>query len=272
MTDQPPEEVSVDEELAALVGGLRTHLGWLAGHGCAYLPAGSSPRISAPPQELDREDRQELHAEGIAPGGRGDSPVLVEPGAGARGLERIRADLGDCQRCRLAEGRIQLVFGQGNPEAALMFVGEAPGRDEDLAGQAFVGAAGALLTKMIRAMGLDREQVFIGNVIKCRPPRNRNPEPDEIDCCAPYLWAQLRAIQPQVIVTLGRFAAQTLLDTDASISRLRGSLHTFRLDDREIALMPTYHPAYLLRNPEAKRPVWEDLKQVMGFLTERGLG
>jgi DNA polymerase len=262
------------EELASLVGGLRSHLGWLAGQGLSYVPAGPTPRFAEPveappPAEVLPDPPAD------APPGAGapdDLAVLTSPGLGAAGLARIRECLGDCHRCRLSQDRVQVVFGQGNPEADLIFVGEAPGRDEDLAGQVFVGAAGQLLTRMIKAMGFDREQVFIGNVIKCRPPRNRNPEPDEIARCQPFLMAQIRAIEPQVIVTLGRFAAQTLLQTDASIGKLRGRLHRFTLDDREMVLLPTYHPAYLLRNREAKRPVWEDLQLVMAWLKERGPG
>lgn len=260
-TPEPTPEPA--EELASLLGGVRSHLSWLAGQGLGYLPAGPSPRYSEPPEAaLDLAAPSSEAAE--------DSAALADSGLGAPGLDRIREHLGDCRRCGLSAGRVQLVFGQGNPEAELMFVGEAPGRDEDLQGEPFVGAAGQLLTKMIKAMGFDRDQVFIGNVIKCRPPRNRNPEPEEIARCEPFLMAQIRAIQPAIIVTLGRFAAQTLLQTEQPIGRLRGRLHRITLGDRELPLVPTYHPAYLLRNPEAKRPVWEDLQLVMGWLKEHG--
>lgn len=273
---EPEQTADPAEELASLVGGLRSHLSWRAGQGVSYVPAGPTPRFSEPVEPLPAEDyrpQDEAQLGGGGPGATGspaDRATLASPGPGAAGLARIRECLGDCRRCRLSQDRVQLVFGQGDPEADLLFVGEAPGRDEDLAGQAFVGAAGQLLTKMIKAMGFDREQVYIGNVIKCRPPRNRNPEPDEIGLCEPFLMAQVRAIQPRAIVTLGRFAAQTLLRTDQSIGRLRGGLHRFTLDDREMALAPTYHPAYLLRNAEAKRPVWEDLQRVMEWLKEGG--
>ncbi len=177
-------------------------------------------------------------------------------------LEDIRRHLGDCQRCRLAKGRTHIVFGQGDPKARLVFVGEGPGADEDRQGLAFVGAAGQLLTKIIEAMKLTRETVYICNVIKCRPPGNRNPEPDEIQACRPFLERQLTAIAPEVICTLGTFAAQTLLDTTTPISRLRGRFHEYN----GIKLMPTYHPAYLLRNPEQKRAVWEDIQKIMVLL------
>jgi DNA polymerase len=184
--------------------------------------------------------------------------------AGVEDLKAVRESLGDCRRCKLAHGRQNIVFGQGNPEARLMFVGEAPGFEEDVQGLAFVGKAGQLLTKIIEAMGLSREEVYIANVIKCRPPENRNPEPDEILACQPFLRRQIESIRPRVIVGLGKFAGQWLLKTAEPISRLRG-----RLGDYEgIRVMPTYHPAYLLRNPGAKKDVWEDMKVVRGLLGE----
>jgi len=174
-------------------------------------------------------------------------------------LEEIRAELSECRRCALCSGRKTMVFGEGNPEARLVLVGEAPGREEDLQGRPFVGEAGRLLERILFAMGLQREQVYICNVIKCRPPQNRDPSPEEIAACEPYLQRQLAAIRPRVIVTLGRFAAQTLLRNQTPISQLRGQWQTYQ----GVALMPTYHPAYLLRNPAEKRDVWEDMKQVM---------
>jgi DNA polymerase len=178
-------------------------------------------------------------------------------------LEAIESDLGDCKRCRLHEKRRTIVFGTGNPEARLVFVGEGPGHEEDLQGKPFVGPAGQLLTKIIHAMGLARDDVYICNVIKCRPPHNRNPQPDEISTCRPFLDRQLAAIGPDMIVALGTFAAQTLLATTQPISRLRGNLFQFK----GIQVMPTYHPAYLLRNPEKKRDVWEDVQKVMRLLS-----
>jgi DNA polymerase len=174
-------------------------------------------------------------------------------------LEEIRLDLGDCQRCALAKSRHQLVFGGGNSEARLVFVGEAPGREEDRQGIPFVGEAGRLLDRMLFAMGLRREDVYICNVQKCRPPGNRDPQPEEIAACEPFLRRQLASIRPRVIVALGRFAAQTLLRENTPVSRLRGCWREYD----GMPLMATYHPAYLLRNPTAKRDVWNDLKQVM---------
>ena len=181
----------------------------------------------------------------------------------AASLQAVRDDLGDCRRCRLAGGRKTIVFGQGNPEAELMFVGEAPGADEDEQGLAFVGRAGQLLTDIIeKGMKLRRADVFIANVLKCRPPQNRNPEPDEILSCQPFLEAQIRAIQPRVIVGLGKFGAQWLLKTAEPITRLRGRMGEFQ----GIPVMPTYHPAYLLRNAAGKKDVWEDMKVVLKLL------
>jgi uracil-DNA glycosylase family 4 len=183
-------------------------------------------------------------------------------------LTEIRADIGDCTRCKLHSGRTHIVFGVGNPEATLMFVGEGPGADEDVQGEPFVGRAGQLLTQIIKAMGFAREDVYIANVVKCRPPGNRNPEPDEIAQCEPFLHAQIAAIRPRVIVALGKFAAQTLLATDTPISRLRGQFHSLR----DVDVMPTFHPSYLLRNPAAKREVWEDMKMVIARLKDEGRG
>jgi uracil-DNA glycosylase len=179
-------------------------------------------------------------------------------------LADIKTEIGpDCSRCKLHRlGRTQVVFGVGNPEAQLMFVGEAPGHDEDLEGIPFVGRAGQLLTKIIEAIQLRREDVYIANVIKCRPPENRNPEPDEVEACEPFLFRQVRVIKPRVIVALGKFAAQTLLKSTDPISRLRGRV--FKYGDA--LLVPTFHPAYVLRNPSSKRDVWEDMKKVRDLL------
>jgi DNA polymerase len=174
-------------------------------------------------------------------------------------LAAIRADLGDCQRCRLARGRTHIVFGSGPPDARIAFVGEGPGQEEDLRGEPFVGAAGQLLTRMIAAMGLTREQVYIANVVKCRPPGNRTPERDEIEPCAPFLQRQLAAIRPDFIVALGAVAAQTLLASSQPLRRLRGRLH----DRGGSRVLATYHPAYLLRSPERKRDAWSDLQRVI---------
>jgi DNA polymerase len=178
-------------------------------------------------------------------------------------LVAIRQDLGECTRCKLhGLGRRQIVYGVGNPAADLMFVGEAPGADEDVQGEPFVGRAGQLLTKIIEAIELRREDVYIANVIKCRPPGNRNPEPDEVEQCEPFLFRQIDTIKPKVIVALGKFAAQSLLRTADPITRLRGREYKYR----DAILIPTYHPAYLLRTPSAKRDVWEDMKKVRAIL------
>ncbi|NPU85681.1 MAG: uracil-DNA glycosylase [Syntrophaceae bacterium] len=174
-------------------------------------------------------------------------------------LEDVRAEMGDCRRCPLAASRKNLVFGEGNPRAELVFVGEAPGADEDAQGRPFVGRAGQLLTRIIEAMKLQRSDVYICNILKCRPPGNRNPEPGEIGACEPFLRKQLEAIGPRVICALGTFAAKTLLKTESPITVLRGRFH----DYQGIRLMPTYHPAYLLRNPGAKKMVWEDVQMIM---------
>jgi uracil-DNA glycosylase len=177
-------------------------------------------------------------------------------------LLKIREDLGDCTRCKLHKGRNKLVFGDGNPKAELVFVGEGPGADEDAQGLPFVGRAGKLLTQMIEAMGLQRKDVYICNVVKCRPPENRAPEPDEVQTCSPYLLRQIDVINPKVIVCLGAVAAKTLLETTRGISQYRGDWQEWR--GRK--LMATYHPAYLLRNPPAKADVWKDLQKVMAEL------
>jgi uracil-DNA glycosylase len=192
------------------------------------------------------------------------SPSLFEAAERIEGdtLERIRADIGDCTRCRLHKARHNIVFGVGNPQAKLVFVGEGPGHDEDVQGEPFVGRAGKLLTQMIEAMSLKREDVYICNVVKCRPPENRLPERDEIATCSPFLLRQLEAIQPKVICCLGACSAQTLLQTNQGISKFRGEWFDFR----GAKLIATYHPAYLLRNPNAKGEVWKDLQKVMAVL------
>ena len=192
------------------------------------------------------------------------APLTFSKNAAAA-LVAIREDIGDCTRCKLHTlGRTQVVFGVGNPDADLMFVGEAPGADEDEQGIPFIGRAGQLLTRIIEAINLRRDDVYIANIIKCRPPQNRNPEPDEVASCEPFLFHQIDVIKPKVIVALGKYAAQTLLRRDTPISRLRGQV----FDYRGAKLVPTFHPAYLLRNPSSKREVWEDMKLVKRLLTE----
>lgn len=200
---------------------------------------------------------------GEADAEEGLAPAVVAPaGAADSALGAVRAELGDCKRCPLHRTRHRLVFGEGALQAELVFVGEAPGADEDVQGRPFVGRAGQLLTKIIGAMGIQREEVYICNILKCRPPGNRSPQPDEIAACEPFLIKQLQMIRPKMICALGTFAARTLLKSEAPISILRGRFHTYQ----GIPLMPTYHPAYLLRNPGAKKQVWADVQMVMKAL------
>ena len=224
----------------------------LASEAPARAPAASpaAPPAAASKGMLIDVPQQAPPYSGALPGVvEGERPVLDE----------IRRELGDCKRCKLCTGRKNIVFGVGSPRAELVFVGEGPGEQEDLQGVPFVGPAGELLTKMIQAMGFSRDQVYICNVVKCRPPGNRNPEPDEIAACEPFLRSQLLALQPKVIVALGKFAAQTLLRDSTPITRLRGQWREYQ----GVKLMPTFHPAYLLRSPNEKKKAWEDLQQVM---------
>ena len=214
-----------------VIGELRAWLSWAEQSGLSSLAQDTSAR----------------------PGPAQETPVKLDL------LDQVREELGECTRCKLHKGRKNIVFGVGNPRARLMFVGEAPGEDEDIQGFPFVGKAGQLLTRMIEAMGLRRDDVYICNTVKCRPPNNRNPEPDEMLACEPFLKGQLAAVQPSVIVTLGKFAAQALLREQTPITRLRGQWRQYE----GIPVMPTFHPAYLLRSPGEKGKVWDDLKQVM---------
>ena len=217
----------------------------------AAAGAAVASAASAPPDDLPAALRDDAPDAG---------PVGGSPAAA---LVAIRADLGDCIRCKLhAQGRKQIVYGVGNPSADLMFVGEAPGADEDIQGEPFVGRAGQLLTKIIEAMGYTRKDVYIANVLKCRPPGNRNPEPDEVASCQPFLFRQIDVVQPKVMVALGTFAAQALLDTKDPIGRLRGRAWPCR----GRLLVPTFHPAFLLRSPDRKRDTWDDMKLVMSIL------
>ncbi len=260
-------------ELDAVLKDLSRHLQWQSGGGATILSftgLGASPNLTAQP--LDQRGDPPAHSAqaalpfNVASSGqsRAAAALLQEN----RSLDQIRADLGDCQRCKLCSGRTHIVFGVGNPSAQLVFVGEGPGAEEDAQGIPFVGKAGQLLTKMIEAMGFSREEVYICNVVKCRPPNNRNPEPDEIEACEPFLKAQLGAIRPKVIVALGKFAAQTLLREQTPISRLRGNWREYC----GIPLMPTFHPAYLLRSPAEKRSAWLDLQKVMKLFGRQAKG
>lgn len=249
------EEVSDSDELAALTTTLRRHLQRRERAGIRTLAKGKPPAVKPPPAEessLLRGMPNDFFADNSKP-------------LQAKSLEELRAAIGDCERCKLCSGRTNLVFGVGNPKAKLMFVGEGPGRDEDLQGEPFVGRAGQLLTDIItKGMGLKREDVYIANVVKCRPPENRNPEPDEVAACEPFLKKQIDLIRPKIIVGLGKFAVQTLLQSKVPITKVRGNWHSYH----GIKLMPTFHPAYLLRNPADKKLVWEDIKKVIKELRD----
>ena len=250
--NQLTEHLRYFEELG--VTGISRDAGWRQ-RGTANPAAGDSATVPADVNAAEPQVIAPLEATVI--------PVRVARSV-AEALAAIREDIGDCTRCKLAtQGRQQIVFGVGNPEADIMFVGEGPGADEDVQGIPFVGRAGQLLTKMIEAgMGIKRDQVYIANVVKCRPPGNRNPEPDEISSCQPFLFRQIASVQPKVIVALGAFAARTLLNSEEPIGRLRGRIYDFR----GATLIPTFHPSFLLRSPGYKREAWEDLKRVLSIL------
>lgn len=263
-------EARSGEAVSEVAAELARHLRWLEAAGVREVPAPALPVEPAaagaharPVGRATERSGPPAHAPAPTPPPGESAPPAVhragEKGCGSEALLQVRDTLGDCRRCKLAGGRTTLVFGVGNPHAELVFVGEGPGADEDREGEPFVGKAGQLLTKMIQAMGYQREQVYIANVVKCRPPGNRNPEPDEIEACEPFLRAQLAAIRPRVVVALGKFAAQTLLRDTTPITRLRGGWREYE----GIRLMPTFHPAYLLRSPEEKKKAWEDLQLVM---------
>ena len=227
----------MDENMNEVISDLKSYLEYLKGMGIFALPAAE-----------------------INLGQPNPSRVMS--------LDEVQKELGDCKRCKLHRTRRTIVFGEGNEKATLMFIGEGPGYDEDVQGRPFVGKAGQLLTKIIESINLSREDVYIANIVKCRPPQNRNPEPDEIQSCNPFLMNQIRVIQPRIICALGTFAAQTLLKTDTKISALRGKL----FDLEGITVIPTYHPAFLLRNPERKREVWEDMKKIAESIKNAGHG
>jgi uracil-DNA glycosylase family 4 len=249
-------------ELRELIAGFRTHLELRERSGALGVPSGASARMAPRVQAVTAPVAVETPV-------AAETPVAVAAADAVRPLSLavVREELGDCTRCKLSGGRRNIVFGVGNPDADLVFVGEAPGADEDARGEPFVGVAGQLLDRMIAAMGFDRSDVYICNVIKCRPPYNRNPEPDEVGSCEPFLKKQLAALKPRMIVALGKFAAQSLCRTQTPISRLRGNFHSYE----GIQVMPTFHPAFLLRTPEAKRHAWADLQAVLAALARVGI-
>jgi uracil-DNA glycosylase family 4 len=289
------------DDLAAIAGQLKEHLQFYRDIGVADIGGSSrpdSPAAFAETTEIAAPDIALKEVESPRPPipepPRGEFPVLQEfnlfgepvsppsapksPGRTAQppqilappldaSLEAIREDIGDCTRCKLSEHRTNIVFGEGNPHARLVFIGEGPGADEDATGRPFVGRAGQLLDKIIVAIGLRREDVYIANVVKCRPPRNRTPEKDETATCEPFLFRQLRFINPRVIVTLGLPALQSLLKVRDSITRARGQWREWN----GVKVMPTFHPAYLLRDPSKKREVWEDIRKVRDYLVEEKL-
>jgi uracil-DNA glycosylase family 4 len=242
-------------DVRELIAAFRTHLEARGRSGALGVPLAPSPRMGPAPQVV------------AASGSEPEAVATSRSEGGAGRLQAVRDELGDCTRCKLSGGRKNIVFGRGNPDADLVFVGEAPGADEDMKGEPFVGAAGQLLDKMIGAMGYGRDDVYICNVIKCRPPQNRNPEPDEVAACEPFLKKQLAALRPRMLVALGKFASQSLCGEQTPITRLRGNVRTYE----GVPVMPTYHPAYLLRTPEAKREVWSDLQAVMASLAGMGV-
>lgn len=271
----------MDREIRKLAWQIAAHVEWQLMSGARAVPQGLPSPVAA--DRATREEPAPVAVEASRSGrmtqtdfggreaGAGTTgPSSIAPACGdSNGVEAavtladLRDAIGDCRLCRLAGGRTQIVFGVGNPRARLMFVGEGPGRDEDLKGEPFVGRAGMLLTDIIeKGMRLSRSDVYICNVVKCRPPDNRNPEPDEVQSCSPFLRRQIALVRPEVIVALGKFAAQTLLATRTPIMRLRGNWFAYA----GVPLMPTLHPAYLLRNPGDKKLVWQDIKLVMAKL------
>lgn len=237
-------------ELGVMITSVRRHLEARQRAGIRFLPQGRAESKMA--GQTVKDD--------LLGGTEGDLFSDYAVAYQAKTLEELRTAIGDCRRCKLWPGRTHLVFGVGNPKAEIMFIGEGPGRDEDLQGEPFVGRAGQLLTDIIvKGMALSRKEVYIANVVKCRPPENRNPEPDEVESCEPFLKKQIEIVNPRIIVGLGKFAVQTLLRTKEPITRLRGNWR----DYHGIKFMPTLHPAYLLRNPGDKKLVWEDIKKVL---------
>jgi uracil-DNA glycosylase len=261
----PSDASDLKSQLPELVRDLEAHLAWVRETDPSDFPRGRAVASKLVPQAAALAPAAvEVVVQAPAAGVRAMAATQSRPAAASAAnasasLKLIQDEIGDCTRCRLHEGRTHIVFGVGNPNAEVCFVGEGPGADEDAQGEPFVGRAGQLLNKMIEAMGFRRQEVYICNVVKCRPPNNRAPEPDEMETCSPFLRAQLRAIQPKAIVVLGKTAVQALLKDSSPISRLRGRWREYE----GIPLMPTFHPAYLLRSPGEKAKSWEDLKAVV---------
>ena len=270
---------AVRHAVAELAGDLRAWLEYAEDTGAEFLPW--EPPRPRQPARTQTHPPQEAQPQGAPPQSRppqtrpqtrppqsrprtqpgGGSPARASQGAA---LDAVRAELGECTRCGLHEGRRHIVFGVGNSSAEIVVVGEAPGRDEDLTGEPFVGRSGQLLTRMLQAIGVAREDAYICNVLKCRPPRNRDPEPNEIATCSPFMAKQIEAIGPKVIITSGRFASQSVLGLELSMGKMRGTIRSFQ----GVPVVPMYHPAYLLRNPAAKRQAYEDLLMVKSIISE----
>jgi DNA polymerase len=252
----------IQQEFLDIVTQVRTHLEYRRALGVSVVETAAAKAVSPSAIAVPPANKPIAKAQ--------EEPEPKTPVAAiAGGLSVVRDELGDCTRCKLCKGRKNIVFGEGDPDAVLVFVGEGPGQEEDQQGRPFVGAAGQLLTDIIvKGMKLNREDVYICNIVKCRPPDNRNPEPDEIEACEPFLVKQLQAIRPKMIIALGNVAVKTLLKTKEGITKLRGTWKTYQ----GIPLMPTFHPAYLLRNPSDKKLVWEDIKKVMAEMerTKKG--
>ena len=265
---------AVHQAVSELAADLRAWVEYAQETGADYLPW----EPPAPPQRWTPPQQQQQAPSAGPPSARPrtqppSAPPMTPPPRPARqapsqgsALDAVRAELGDCRRCGLHEGRRNIVFGVGNPTADVVVVGEAPGRDEDLTGEPFVGRSGQLLTRMLEAIGMAREDAYICNVLKCRPPRNRDPQPEEIATCSPFMTRQVEAIAPKVIITSGRFASQAVLGLDLSMGRMRGTIRSFH----GVPVVPMYHPAYLLRNPSAKRQAYDDLLTVKSILREGG--
>ncbi|OHB39483.1 MAG: hypothetical protein A2099_01960 [Planctomycetes bacterium GWF2_39_10] len=254
-----PQIVQIRKELLSIINAVKTRIEIEKGFGVNTITLSKPNNVMTQPAKNPLTKKKPIKTT------EADRQINVsEKERKSQLLEELRKEMLVCHKCSLGKTRTNLVFGVGDPMAKLMFVGEAPGRDEDLQGEPFVGRAGQLLTKIIEAIGMKRSDVYIANVLKCRPPGNRNPLPEEIVLCMPYLIKQIETIQPKVLCALGTFAAQTLLNTKAPVGTLRGRFHEYK----GIPMMVTYHPAYLLRNPNDKAKVWDDMKKVRDFLNE----